>query len=718
MKNLVRFCSTIILGSQVLVATDVLAKTDSSIDIQAMRQFSEEEQKNILNQLSPIENRQNKNSNLQKDLVTIPEPATAQTMYHSMTQSSNQENHQLDSMSNSSDIPTNTTENSNDVVSDSSEVTKDTTEETNNAVSDSSDIPTDTTEDSNSVTSETFAQKVEGESDKASGNAKTEKPKRLSDRTVPSSNTKAIDGWRYREEEGHAIIEWYEGSDTDIVIPDRLNNLPTKLEVLDGYMFFNNEEVTSIRLAGTVGLVETTLDFQDSEGGFDRTRLPKLETLDLRGLDVSNITSMINLFKFSNAKTINITGWDTSKLTNMSGLFWATNKLETVLGLETLNTSQVVNMDFMFAGSNVKNLTGLENWNVSNVEEASLMFSEAHKLEYLNLSNWKLLKLKKADQIFRGTANLSVLDLTNWEVSEGFKNSIEPLDPGNAGYLVPLMVLTNNDLVLDKINGFPQRRPRQLNLDANGGQFSGNVSKVYYFTLAIKPDRLNMDLVKEFAQQNHPTKSGATFENWLDDKGNLLENVTDIFSILDTTFKAQWNRVAGPNAPGGSFKPLPDSTSKLGLYYLPNKFSIPTTQLNNKGEQVIPLVDGNNFHIGIKDQQSNSSWQLNAQLVWQTPGLDSSYIQSKNANGQVHKNKNDGQSAVQDTDFELTTEVTGQTNLQIGETEVAVMQGGQGARDAVYDYALGQAELVLPEVKNVQANQYTGNVNWNLIKAP
>ncbi|WP_430618716.1 hypothetical protein [Enterococcus sp. DIV1072d] len=42
----------------------------------------------------------------------------------------------------------------------------------------------------------------------------------------------------------------------------------------------------------------------------------------------------------------------------------------------------------------------------------------------------------------------------------------------------------------------------------------------------------------------------------------------------------------------------------------------------------------------------------------------------------------------------------------------------QNVPSGVYDFALGDAELVIPEVAQVQANQYAGQVNWNLVKAP
>ncbi|EOA3386686.1 hypothetical protein ACH0DO_002124 [Enterococcus hirae] len=33
-------------------------------------------------------------------------------------------------------------------------------------------------------------------------------------------------------------------------------------------------------------------------------------------------------------------------------------------------------------------------------------------------------------------------------------------------------------------------------------------------------------------------------------------------------------------------------------------------------------------------------------------------------------------------------------------------------------FCFRDAELVIPEVAQVQANQYAGQVNWNLVKAP
>ncbi|MBK5028927.1 hypothetical protein IL314_15400, partial [Enterococcus faecium] len=42
----------------------------------------------------------------------------------------------------------------------------------------------------------------------------------------------------------------------------------------------------------------------------------------------------------------------------------------------------------------------------------------------------------------------------------------------------------------------------------------------------------------------------------------------------------------------------------------------------------------------------------------------------------------------------------------------------QTNKNAVYDYGLGEAKLVIPETQNIQVGSYTGNVEWNLISAP
>ncbi|NUF99092.1 BspA family leucine-rich repeat surface protein [Lactobacillus mellis] len=75
---------------------------------------------------------------------------------------------------------------------------------------------------------------------------------------------------------------------------------------------------------------------------------------------------------------------------NSSGLFRNLKHLQTVQGLENLDTSQVTNMSRMFEYCESLTKLDLGSWNTSNVENMSWMFNECTNLIELNLDNWVL----------------------------------------------------------------------------------------------------------------------------------------------------------------------------------------------------------------------------------------------------------------------------------------------------------------------------------------
>ena len=81
-----------------------------------------------------------------------------------------------------------------------------------------------------------------------------------------------------------------------------------------------------------------------------------------------------------NVSDVDVTNLDTSNVTNMSGMFlccgYNANTL-TVKGLETWDTSNVIDMSDMFAGFGANSVTeiDLSNWDASNVTTMLEMFA-------------------------------------------------------------------------------------------------------------------------------------------------------------------------------------------------------------------------------------------------------------------------------------------------------------------------------------------------------
>ena len=147
--------------------------------------------------------------------------------------------------------------------------------------------------------------------------------------------------------------------------------------------------------------------------------LDNVDTLDLTGLDTSNMTSMSRMFyKSTSLKNIDVSGFDTSKVVNMIFMFNNCSSLIS-LDLSSFNTSNVTNMEAMFQNDvNLENITFGDNFNTSKVKDMIAMFASCKKLSYINLSNFDTSNVKKMQSMFYYCENLKSLDLSNFDTSQ------------------------------------------------------------------------------------------------------------------------------------------------------------------------------------------------------------------------------------------------------------------------------------------------------------
>ncbi len=147
--------------------------------------------------------------------------------------------------------------------------------------------------------------------------------------------------------------------------------------------------------------------------------LDNVDTLDLTGLDTSNMTSMSRMFyKSTSLKNIDVSGFDTSKVVNMIFMFNNCSSLIS-LDLSSFNTSNVTNMEAMFQNDvNLENITFGDNFNTSKVKDMIAMFASCKKLSYINLSNFDTSNVKEMQSMFYHCENLKSLDLSNFDTSQ------------------------------------------------------------------------------------------------------------------------------------------------------------------------------------------------------------------------------------------------------------------------------------------------------------
>ncbi|MEI3252043.1 MAG: BspA family leucine-rich repeat surface protein [Candidatus Gastranaerophilaceae bacterium] len=171
--------------------------------------------------------------------------------------------------------------------------------------------------------------------------------------------------------------------------------------------------------------------------------LDNVSTLDLSGLDTSNMTSMSRMFyKSTSLQSIDVSGFDTSKVVNMSymfegcsnleildlsnfktsnvslmqGMFWDCQKLKNI-DVSNFNTGKVTSMNRMFW--NCKSLIeiDLSNFNTSNVTDMYALFQKCEKLIFINIENFKTSKVTTMGSMFQGCTNIEKLDLSNFDTS-------------------------------------------------------------------------------------------------------------------------------------------------------------------------------------------------------------------------------------------------------------------------------------------------------------
>ncbi|PAB00293.1 BspA family leucine-rich repeat surface protein [Enterococcus canintestini] len=137
-------------------------------------------------------------------------------------------------------------------------------------------------------------------------------------------------------------------------------------------------------------------------------------TLNLSGLDTSNMTSMDSMFSgCSNLTSITLSNFNTKQVTNMSHMFEGCRSL-TSINLDSLSAPLVTTMDSMFKGcSNLKSIN-LNSFGTSNVKSMSAMFSGCSSLTSIKLDNLNTPNLENVSFMFENCSSLTSINLDNF----------------------------------------------------------------------------------------------------------------------------------------------------------------------------------------------------------------------------------------------------------------------------------------------------------------
>ena len=182
----------------------------------------------------------------------------------------------------------------------------------------------------------------------------------------------------------------------------------------------DNNSLYEISIGSENGSVEA-----NTNGSGMFAYLDNVSTLDLSGLDTSNMTSMSKMFYNSKSLTnIDTSGFDTTKVVNMNGMFWGCNNLKNI-DVSNFKTSNVTDMNNMFADCSNLTTLDLSNFDTSNVlymgnpyhYSYGGMFRNCSSLVNLNISSFNTSKVKDMSDMFYGCSSLVTLDLSSFNTS-------------------------------------------------------------------------------------------------------------------------------------------------------------------------------------------------------------------------------------------------------------------------------------------------------------
>ena len=129
------------------------------------------------------------------------------------------------------------------------------------------------------------------------------------------------------------------------------------------------------------------------------------------------VISMSHMYDASVAASIDFSSFNTSNVINMSYMF-ANSDVTKTLNFDSFNTSNVIDMNHMFYLSEVTSLN-LNNFDTSNVTDMGYMFGYNNRkspLIDLNISNFDTSNVIKMNGMFTNTA-LETIDLSNFDTT-------------------------------------------------------------------------------------------------------------------------------------------------------------------------------------------------------------------------------------------------------------------------------------------------------------
>ena len=185
-----------------------------------------------------------------------------------------------------------------------------------------------------------------------------------------------------------------------------------------GYKNADRTCIYDLKTATTYSEYVADYDATNSTLTFKKITSDKLEGLDLSRMAIVNDGQTMKDMCTNNYSSIKNIIFDESfktyAPTSLREFFKNCKALETISGLENLNTANVTDMNSMFSGCSALTSLDLKNFNTENVTDMSYMFFKCPALTSLDLKNFKTARVKHMYYMFYGCSALTSLDLKNF----------------------------------------------------------------------------------------------------------------------------------------------------------------------------------------------------------------------------------------------------------------------------------------------------------------
>ena len=146
--------------------------------------------------------------------------------------------------------------------------------------------------------------------------------------------------------------------------------------------------------------------------------LRKLETITgLEYLNTEKVSDMSYMFTSCSALTsLDVTKFNTANVTDMNRMFYSCSAL-TTLDVTKFNTGNVTNMSFMFTGCSALTSLDVTNFNTEKVTNMNSMFNCCSKLTSLDVTKFNTGNVTDMRNMFSGCSALTSLDVTKFNTA-------------------------------------------------------------------------------------------------------------------------------------------------------------------------------------------------------------------------------------------------------------------------------------------------------------